>query len=71
MCLGSEPEAVKYVTAENKAEYDIHDVVLPLPGYDILLPDNAGIGGHYIGVSRDYMPLPIHCVQLRVSMNAY
>ena len=50
--LGSEPKAVEYVTAENKDEYDIHDVVLPLPGYDILLPDNAGMytGGHYIGV---------------------
>lgn len=29
------------VTADNKADYSIQDLVLPLPGYDIQLPSNG------------------------------
>ena len=33
---------VEYVTEESVAQYSIHDVVLPLPGYDVLYPRNKG-----------------------------
>ena len=33
---------VEYVTEESVARYSIHDVVLPLPGYDVLYPRNKG-----------------------------
>ena len=33
---------VKYVTEETVAQYSIHNVVLPLPGYDVLYPRNKG-----------------------------
>lgn len=33
---------VQYVTEENLSEFTIHDVVIPLPGYDVLLPKNRG-----------------------------
>lgn len=29
------------VTSENLDNYSIEDVVLPLPGYDVLYPDNS------------------------------
>ena len=37
---------VDYVTEESAARYSIHDVVLPLPGYDMLYPRNKG--GHTV-----------------------
>ncbi|GMF15103.1 unnamed protein product [Phytophthora lilii] len=38
----SRPEAnVTVVTAENLSQYSIYDVVLPLPGYSIVYPENA------------------------------
>ena len=33
---------VEYITEENKKQYGLHDVVLPLPGYDVMLPSNKG-----------------------------
>lgn len=33
---------VEYITEENKEQYGLHDVVLPLPGYDVMLPSNKG-----------------------------
>ena len=33
---------VEYVTEENKELFGLHDVVLPLPGYDVMLPSNKG-----------------------------
>ena len=35
-------DRVEYVTEENVTQYSIHDIVLPLPGYDVLFPRNKG-----------------------------
>ena len=38
---------VEYVTEEKLAHLTVHDVMLPLPGYDILFPRNDGILFHF------------------------
>ena len=34
---------MEYVTEETKSSYNIHDVVLPLLGYDVQFPQNEGV----------------------------
>lgn len=43
---------MEHVTAENKSNYGIHEVVMPLPGHDVLLPENRGKENHLI-IDRD------------------
>ena len=38
----SSRERPHVITAENINKYTIHDVVMPLPGYDIMYPENEG-----------------------------
>jgi len=35
-------DGVEYVAEENIAQYSVHDIVLPLPGCDVLFPKNKG-----------------------------
>ena len=42
----SKHKEVEYVTEENKELFGLHDVVLPLPGYDVMLPSNK-VGEEY------------------------
>ncbi len=37
-------EGVAYVTEDNQSDYRLEDIVVPLPGYDVQLPRNQGIG---------------------------
>ena len=37
---GNEPQVI---TEETLSQYTIHDIMLPLPGYDVILPHNKGI----------------------------
>ena len=46
------------VTESNLSQYNIQDVVLPLPGHDVLYPDNDG----KFSVQNVVLPLPGHDV---------
>ena len=39
---GRNGNGTQTVTRESLDQYTIHDVLLPLPGYDVILPDNDG-----------------------------
>ena len=33
---------VDYITSDNVGSFSIHDLLLPLPGFDVLYPKNEG-----------------------------
>lgn len=46
-------ECVKLLTAEDVNSYTIHDVIMPLPGYDVTYPQHAARAWYEELLSRD------------------
>ncbi|CAD5124880.1 DgyrCDS13133 [Dimorphilus gyrociliatus] len=49
---------IKSITVENVLDYSIEDVVLPLPGYDIVLPENETSQWYSEMLAEDGLSLP-------------